>query len=304
MNMSSIENVKRLIDQRIAQGNFRKELLDLIPNSSRKVLEFGYGDGTLLLAAKLFKNLEHICGIDIKESEAAQFFDAAWHSDLSVEENSIDEAYHGFFDCIFSSNTMEHVYDPWRVLSKLRRYMTPDGLLIVETPNIQCWESLYRIAVGEFPYTSGAHFDSTHIRWYTVHSFAEMLDFIGFEPQDIYPLTFGAELDFLDKINEMYTLELPPPGVDSDAPKIVLKFPVNIKPLYPFYVAPRFIITARRGSRPLYDRHAGYHAEFEEFRLQSQNRYRLIPQLIQPPVNTDVAQKLSKRLGRPVAKTL
>lgn len=302
--MNNIYEIQSIINERFKKGNFRNELLSLIPDNINRLLEFGYGDGTLLLAAKLTKDVKTICGIDIVKNTVSKHFNNSWHMDLSDKNNDIGESYHGFFECIISTNTLEHVYDPWFVLSKLRRYLTLDGTLIAEVPNIQCWESLYRIAVGEFPYTSGAHFDSTHIRWYTIHSFVEMLEFVGYEPVDIYPVGFHTDLSFLTKIKEIKSIELPPPGIPSDAPKIVLRFPVDMKPMYPFFVAPRFIVKAARGDTPLKDRKVGYHMEFEEFRLTHKRTCQLIPQLIRPPINRNVAEQLSKKLEKNIKFTL
>lgn len=297
-------DAQTLIERRLADGTFRHDLVNLMPEGAQSVLEFGYGDGTMLLAAKKLGKARRIYGIDIEEKDVARHFDEAWHFDLSLEGKDLDPEWTGAFDCVVSSNTLEHVYDPWRVLSKLRRCLAPGGRLIVEIPNVQCWESLYRIAVGEFPYTSGAHFDSTHIRWYTAQSFCEMLEFVGFVPESLQPLVYGADLSFLDRVETLTTLELPPPGINSDAKKIVIRFPVDIKPLYPFYVAPRFIVTASRGEAPLVERSAGYHAQFEEHRLTNPSRCRLIPRIIGDPINNSVARKLGERLGRPVEPCL
>lgn len=284
------------IEDRVREGNFRKDVLQLLDDDCDAVLEFGYGDGTLLFAAKLLKGARRIYGIDVAQAEASALFDGAWHLDLSNEASELGEEWAEAFDCILSCCVIEHVYDPWAVLSKLRRYLKKDGRIIFEVPNIQCWESLYRIAVGEFPYTSGAHFDSTHIRWYTVHSFAEILEFVGYELESVLPLTFGADLSFLQHVNELRTITLPPPGVNSDAPPIIMKFPVDMKSMYPFFVAPRFIFTARRGAAPLRDRKAGYHDEFEAFRLQHASRCRLMEKIIADPVNAAVARRLSEKL--------
>ncbi len=302
--MPTDSDMLRLIEDRIRLGNFRNDVLQLMDNGCRSVLEFGYGDGTLLLAAKLLKHAKSIYGIDISSSDVANLFDGAWSFDLSHTDNDLDEEWTEAFDCIISTCVLEHVYDPWAVLSKLRKYLSIDGRVIFEVPNIQCWESLYRIAAGEFPYTSGAHFDSTHIRWYTVHSFAEILEFTGFELESIIPLTYGVDLSFLTKVKELKTITLPPPGIQSNAKEIIIKFPVDVKAMYPFFVAPRFIFTAKHGNAPLHHRTMGYHGEFETYRLQHKSRCRFMEKIIADPINTTMAQKLSKALNMPISRIL
>jgi SAM-dependent methyltransferase len=295
--MDLSDEAKILISKRIDEGNFRKELLEYIPDECKSLLEFGYGDGTLLLASKYLKHTEKIYGIDIKKSAASQYFDKSWHFDLSIKDNVIEDEFNNSIECIVSSCALEHVYDPWMILSKLRRCLTEEGKIVIEIPNVQCWESLYRIAVGEFPYTSGAHFDCTHIRWYTLHSFIEILEYVGFEPVSVQPLLFGVDLGFLNKVKEIKTVELPPPGVNSDAPKIIIKYPVNIKPLYPYFVAPRFIITAERGTAPFQDRSVCAGGQLEEFRLTNESKKRFIPKIIDDPMHPVIARQLKERLG-------
>lgn len=295
--MNLPEEAEKLIQKRLEEGNFRQELLGLIPSDCKSLLEFGYGDGTLLLAAKHYKNAGKIYGIDVRESVASKYFDNAWHLDLSIKENNIDPELDNTIEFIMSSCALEHVYDPWMILSKLRRCLSDSGRISIEIPNIQCWESLYRVAVGEFPYTSGAHFDCTHIRWYTVHSFIEILEYIGFEPESVQPLLFGVDLSFLNKVKEIKTVELPPPGVRSDAPKIIIKYPTDIKPIYPFFVAPRFIITARKGAAPLQDRCISAEGQLEEFRLVNASRNRFMPKIIDDPMHPAMAARLMAKLG-------
>ena len=145
-------------------------------------MDFGYGDGALLLKLKRDKDCREIYGIEVKEYPCDGLLDKTWHINLDDESAELGEEYNNYFSYIISSNVLEHVYDPWYVLSKLRQYLAPSGKMILEVPNVQCWESLYRILAGEFPYTSGAHFDFTHIRWYTLKSFTEMLGKVGLEP--------------------------------------------------------------------------------------------------------------------------
>jgi SAM-dependent methyltransferase len=301
--METDNALMRAIEARLSAGSFRKEVLQMLDDNCDCVLEFGYGDGSLLLAAKVFRHAKKIYGIELRKSEVAELFDGAWHCDLSLPGCGLDPSWTGAFDRIISTCALEHVYDPWICLSKLRRYLRPDGKIIVEIPNIQCWESLYRIAAGEFPYTTGAHFDSTHIRWYTVHSFAELLEFVGFELESVTPLTYGADLGFLNRLKELKTVTLPPPGVRSSAPPIVLKFPVDVKAIYPFFVAPRFIVTARRGEAPLRDRSLDGR-EFEEFRLRHRSKLRLMEKIIPDPMNLLMARELSDKLKRDIPEVL
>ncbi len=98
---------------------------DLILNKS--ICDFGCGAGSFLkLAQELASN---ICGVEIQEN----YLNEINNSGILVKE-SIDN-FNSQFDTIFSFHTLEHLPNQLEVLSSLKKYLKPGGILVIEVPH-------------------------------------------------------------------------------------------------------------------------------------------------------------------------
>ncbi|BDQ33293.1 hypothetical protein JCM14722_08350 [Pseudodesulfovibrio portus] len=146
---------------------------------------------------------------------------------------------------------MEHTYDPWYVLKKFSKYLAPGGKLVVQTPNVQCWETIYRLLSGDFPYVSGGTWDYSHIRWYTLKSWIDIGFVAGFNVISMLPQIAGnPDLSHLEKRKEIKTLRLPPPETKSNYQPIDIVMPVDIKPIYNLFLAHAFVLLLEKDRDP------------------------------------------------------
>ena len=288
------EQLNTIVDNSLKSGSFRSLIYNMIPASTEKLLDFGYGDGALLLKLKRDKDCREIYGIEVKEYPCDGLLDKTWHINLDDESAELGEEFNNYFSYIISSNVLEHVYDPWYVLSKLRQYLAPSGKMILEVPNVQCWESLYRILAGEFPYTSGAHFDFTHIRWYTLKSFTEMLGKVGLEPEYSHLKIKDEYMQHIRDIKDTNTLQLPPPGIPSDGARLSITFPFNIKEIYPLFYAPQFVVVCNKGRKENRVEKTMSDGRLEYHRLMYDNPVKMIPKMISDPLHPIIVRKLGK----------
>lgn len=44
----------------------------------------------------------------------------------------------GLYDCVVALEGMEHLENPWAFLRECRRLVTPKGILVLSTPNVEC----------------------------------------------------------------------------------------------------------------------------------------------------------------------
>jgi len=113
------------------------DLLALLPKDSKTIIEVGCSSGAL---ARVYKELNHNCnyvGIEI-DGHYAQL--ARKYCDLVMNLN-IEEAEEDVFrtlfpsDCWVFGDTLEHLKDPWSLLTRIRKSISPDACVVACIPN-------------------------------------------------------------------------------------------------------------------------------------------------------------------------
>ena len=72
-----------------------------------------------------------------------------------------------FFDCVTCGDVLEHLKDPERFLSRLRKHLAPGAHLIANVPNIAHWSVIVGLLKGEFRYEDKGLLDRTHLHFFT-----------------------------------------------------------------------------------------------------------------------------------------
>jgi len=87
---------------------------------------------------------------------------------------------HGLFEAIFMSQVIEHIADPESTLRSLKRLLSPDGCLIISTCSIVHWKCRLQIMLGKWNYEDYGIFDRSHLRFFTISSFRQLLEECGY----------------------------------------------------------------------------------------------------------------------------
>lgn len=147
------------------------QVLAHVPPTAARILDVGCGTGAL--GREIKKRLAcSITGIthSVEEAKlAASNLDCVIVRDL----NEFDPGGLGEFDCIICSHVLEHLHRPEKLLGRLGRHFSPDGLLIVALPNVLHWRQRAEFCRGRFRYTPSGLMDETHYRffdWTTAHA--------------------------------------------------------------------------------------------------------------------------------------
>lgn len=82
------------------------------------------------------------------------------------------------FDAIVLLQVLEHVLDPRQTLRQIRRLLRPNGVLLVEVPNIDC--PSFKI-LGKWH----RHFAAHHFTFFTAKTLTELLGQCGFQVLDV-----------------------------------------------------------------------------------------------------------------------
>ncbi len=89
---------------------------------------------------------------------------------------SLDLPYSEYFDYVICGDILEHLNDPWNMVSKIAKMLKKDGALICSIPNIRYWKIITDLTLyGRWDYTDSGILDSTHLRFFTKSTFFKML---------------------------------------------------------------------------------------------------------------------------------
>lgn len=154
----------------------RADLLALLPPGARRILDVGCG------AAETWAGFAgEVYGIECQEAAAARARErlaGVLVGDVEAMEFPYPKA---FFDGIVCADILEHLYDPWGLLLRLRPHLKPDGCLLISIPNIRYYKVLRSLLFkADFAYTRFGILDIDHVRFFARRNVEWMLRETGF----------------------------------------------------------------------------------------------------------------------------
>ena len=172
----------------------RLDILQHIPNNINKVLDVGCGTGSLGEAIKLnFGKHIEVIGIDCnpKASEIAKSkIDKIIIGDVENISIPYDNEY---FDCIIYADVLEHLINPWEILTKHKSKLAYDGCIIASIPNIAHYKIIKMLKKGLWKYEDAGILDKTHLRFFTKATILELFSQAGLTPRIIDKILQGNE---------------------------------------------------------------------------------------------------------------
>lgn len=160
-------------------------LREIKANSS--ILEFGPAHGRMTKYLKETLN----CKISIVEIDEEAGKQASLFSELSFVGNEVGniEKYiwlteltnkNSKFDYIIFADVLEHLYDPWKVLSSVKPLLKDEGSVLISIPNVAHNSVIIDLLNNKFEYREFGLLDNTHIRFFTHKSLLEMVQRASF----------------------------------------------------------------------------------------------------------------------------
>ena len=143
------------------------------------VLELGCGVG---LMARTCKEVDFdVCwiGVDLNGKalfQARSFLDMAVQADINLP---LPFSHNIKFDRVVCGDVLEHLPYPWDLLSSLRQWMQPDGLLIASFPNVGHWSVVEDLLAGRWDETPSGIFCVSHLRFGTKKSWERWFEKSG-----------------------------------------------------------------------------------------------------------------------------
>jgi glycosyltransferase involved in cell wall biosynthesis/SAM-dependent methyltransferase len=154
----------------------RREIVDLLPENTSRVLEVGCGSGNTLAWLKNLKRCAWVGGVEMMPDAAALarkklddvFLVNIEKSDIPVPEGSLD--------LILCLDVLEHMVDPWAVVCRLQKMLKPGGALIASIPNVRNQAVLFPLLFqGKWDYADAGFLDRSHLRFFVRESAIELV---------------------------------------------------------------------------------------------------------------------------------
>ena len=148
----------------------------------RRALDVGAADG--FLAELLTRQGWQVTALERDPARAAKARGRC-HEVIVADLDQAAPRLRGSFDAIVYGDVLEHLNDPLPVLVALDRTLAGDGRVIVSVPNVaHLWVRL-SLALGRWDYADRGILDRTHLRFFTLRSFAAFLRDGGLEVEEL-----------------------------------------------------------------------------------------------------------------------
>lgn len=149
----------------------RSQLFELFSHPPCRVLDIGCGAGATGQAIKTAFADAEVWGVEVNRAAADVAATRIDHvlrgrfEDVDLEAAGIAP---GSLDTVIVADVLEHMYDPWGVLVRLKPYLTQDAQVIASIPNVRNLVVMEELAKGNWRYEEWGLLDITHIRFFTL----------------------------------------------------------------------------------------------------------------------------------------
>lgn len=159
-------------------------LFDAMVDVPRHVLDVGCYCGGAGVAIKRRWPETRVTGIEPLASAAdiaADRLDRVFRGRLEDATPSDLDMPDAGFDTIICADVLEHLYNPWAAMKRLRTMLANDGVMIASIPNARNLGLITDLACrGRFEYRGAGLLDITHIRFFTEREIRTMFRQTGY----------------------------------------------------------------------------------------------------------------------------
>lgn len=166
------------------------DLLRHIPADAALVVETGCGAGALGAAYKQINPLGRYVGLELfPEAAAAASARLDQVVQGNVEEICLKEVLGEGqpVDCLVYGDVLDHLQNPWSLLTQHVDCLKPDGQVVACIPNAQHWSLLLQLLHGKWDYQEAGLLDKTHLRFFTLDSIQKLFAQAGLLVHEVLP---------------------------------------------------------------------------------------------------------------------
>ena len=159
-------------------------LLSLIEGAPSRVLDLGCAAGALGHAMKARFPGATVVGVESGQGAArvaAGRLDRVIVRRIEELDLAAEGFEHGEFDAVVASDILEHLFNPWEALDRVRPFLSESGQVIASIPNVRNVTVSGRLlGDGAFRYDERGLLDITHLRFFTLSSIQQLFAEAGY----------------------------------------------------------------------------------------------------------------------------
>jgi len=177
----------------------RTDIASFLHEPPGTVLDIGCGGGATGRLVKQKFPGSRVIGIEINP-RAAEHARAFLDHVICAPIEDIDlavEVPDANISTVLLLDVLEHLYDPWRALTRIRQWLAPGTRVLASVPNIRNLAVLDELAGGGFQYAENGVLDVTHVRFFTRRELQRMFEETGYRVVNLEPLTQPETVDAL-----------------------------------------------------------------------------------------------------------
>jgi len=177
--------------------NARVEIASFVSEPPGLVLDVGCGAGATGRVLKQKFPGTRVIGIE-SNLQAAASARAVLDEviDEPIETARVPDRIHDQgIDLVLLLDVLEHLYDPWHCLVKVRSWLRVGTRVLASVPNVRNLVTLDGLAAGRWEYSSNGVLDITHLRFFTKTSLRELFEQTGYDVLDQVPILRPESVD-------------------------------------------------------------------------------------------------------------
>lgn len=179
---------------------FKHWMLPFIADGDNVIMDLGCASG--IMGRKLLESgkASEVYGVEIFEeaaSEAGSIYRKVHVGD--IEEMHLE--YNQDFDYIICGDILEHLKNPYEVMSRVFTWLKPGGKVLICLPNVRHYSVLTELIFkGQWKYADAGIMDKTHLRFFTRRSTMQMVEDAGFKVFHSSMVVEGPKKNFFNKL--------------------------------------------------------------------------------------------------------
>ncbi len=163
--------------------------------NGKNVLEIGCHTGAL--SQHLKDNGCTVTGVEIDPAAALEAKSIChFMIEGDIETEDIFGQLIGSYDVIIFADVLEHLMFPEKILAKIKNLLSSNGCLLISLPNIAHWSVRRNLLMGKFQYQDIGLMDKTHLHFYTLDSFKQLVQEQGYSIDRWEPVSNYNWFDF------------------------------------------------------------------------------------------------------------
>jgi 2-polyprenyl-3-methyl-5-hydroxy-6-metoxy-1,4-benzoquinol methylase len=165
----------------------------------KRVLELGAGPGSMARVLRDTFNCR-VTAIEIDNEvidTLEPFCDRVYRVDLNDPSWAQALQNETKFDVVVVADVLEHLYDPWSALPRIKEFLAPDGYVVVSLPHTGHNSIIACLLNEDFEYRNAGLLDKTHIRFFGMKNIQALFDNSGLAIADAqFVIRFPESTEF------------------------------------------------------------------------------------------------------------